>query len=71
MDNKTKSTDIPQKGNILIINTGSTTTKLGYFSDGVRVFDTKLEHTAEDVAKYPSVMYGARRAYRPGHNWSL
>lgn len=31
MDNKTKSTDIPQKGNILIINTGSTTTKLGYF----------------------------------------
>ena len=56
MDNKTKSTDIPQKGNILIINTGSTTTKLGYFSDGVRVFDTKLEHTAEDVAKYPSVM---------------
>ena len=45
-----------QKGNILIINTGSTTTKLGYYSDGVRVFDEKLEHTAEDVAKYKSVM---------------
>ena len=56
MDNKTTSSEIPQKGNILIINTGSTTTKLGYFSDGVRVFDTKLEHTAEEVAKYPSVM---------------
>ncbi len=56
MDNKTNSLETPQKGNILIINTGSTTTKLGYFSDGVRVFDTKLEHTAEDVAKYPSVM---------------
>src|SRR5574344_843926 len=56
MDNKTNSLEVPQKGNILIINTGSTTTKLGYFSDGVRVFDTKLEHTAEDVAKYPSVM---------------
>ncbi len=56
MDNKTNSSEIPQKGNILIINTGSTTTKLGYFSDGERVFDTKLEHTAEDVAKYPSVM---------------
>ncbi len=56
MDNKTNSSEIPQKGNILIINTGSTTTKLGYFSDGKRVFDTKLEHTAEDVAKYPSVM---------------
>ena len=44
------------KGNILIINTGSTTTKLGYYSDGTRVFDEKLEHTAEDVAKYKSVM---------------
>ena len=30
------------KGNILIINTGSTTTKLGYYSDGTRVFDEKL-----------------------------
>ena len=45
-----------QKGNILIINTGSTTTKLGYFSDGVRIFDEKLEHTADEVAKYKSVM---------------
>ena len=44
------------KGNILIINTGSTTTKLGYYSDGSRVFDEKLEHTASDVAKYKSVM---------------
>ena len=43
-------------GNILIINTGSTTTKLGYYSDGARVFDEKLEHTASEVAKYPSVM---------------
>ena len=44
------------KGNILIINTGSTTTKLGYFSDGERVFDEKLEHTAQEVARYKSVM---------------
>ena len=44
------------KGNILIINTGSTTTKLGYYSDGSRVFDEKLEHTAADAAKYKSVM---------------
>lgn len=56
MDTNSKNTEAPQKGNILIINTGSTTTKLGYFSDGERVFDTKLEHTAEEVAKYPSVM---------------
>lgn len=45
-----------QKGNILIINTGSTTTKLGYYSDGKRIFDEKLEHTADEVAKYKSVM---------------
>ncbi|MDY6377876.1 MAG: hypothetical protein SPL17_04205, partial [Bacteroidales bacterium] len=45
-----------QKGNILVINTGSTTTKLGFYSDGTRIFDTKLEHTADEVAKYPSVM---------------
>ena len=45
-----------QKGNILVINTGSTTTKLGFYSDGTRFFDTKLEHTADEVAKYPSVM---------------
>ena len=44
------------KGNILIINTGSTTTKLGYYSDGSRVFDEKLEHTASEVARYKSVM---------------
>ena len=45
-----------QKGNILVINTGSTTTKLGFYSDGTRIFYTKLEHTADEVAKYPSVM---------------
>ena len=56
MDTNTMNPEAPQKGNILIINTGSTTTKLGYFSDGVRVFDTKLEHTAQEVAQYPSIM---------------
>lgn len=56
MDTNSMNVEAPQKGNILIINTGSTTTKLGYFSDGVRVFDTKLEHTAQEVAQYPSIM---------------
>ena len=56
MDTNSTNAGAPQKVNILIINTVSTTTKLGYFSDGERVFDTKLEHTAEEVAKYPSVM---------------
>ena len=56
METVTTPDGTPQKGNILIINTGSTTTKLGYFSDGERIFDTKLEHTADEVARYPSVM---------------
>ena len=56
METVTTPEGTPQKGNILIINTGSTTTKLGYFSDGERIFDTKLEHTADEVARYPSVM---------------
>lgn len=55
MDKTTQTNGACQKGNILIINTGSTTTKLGYFSDGARIFDTKLEHTAEEIAKFPSV----------------
>ena len=54
METVTTPEGTPQKGNILIINTGSTTTKLGYFSDGERIFDTKLEHTADEVARYPS-----------------
>ena len=56
MDKHTKADNESLKGNILIINTGSTTTKLGYFSDGERIFDSKLEHTADEVAKYKSVM---------------
>ena len=42
METVTTPDGTPQKGNILIINTGSTT--------------TKLEHTADEVARYPSVM---------------
>lgn len=69
MDNKTNSYDVPQRGNILIINTGSTTTKLGYFSDGARVFDTKLEHTADDVARFPSVMAQADMRHQAIRNF--
>lgn len=56
MPGKINDTNEAHKGNILAINTGSATTKLAYFSDGERVFDTKLEVTAEQVAEYPSVM---------------
>jgi butyrate kinase len=44
------------KGRILAIDTGSTSTKLGYYVDGKVVFDTKLIHTADDVAKFKHVM---------------
>lgn len=44
------------KGRILAINTGSTSTKIGYYVDGKVVFDTKLIHTSADIAKYKQVM---------------
>lgn len=44
------------KGNILAINTGSTTTKIGYFIDGRLAFEQKLEHSAEDISKFNYVM---------------
>lgn len=52
-----------QKGNVLTINTGSVTTKLGYFVDGKKIFEQKLHHPADEVAKYPDVMQqdGMRR----------
>lgn len=50
------STILLQKGNVLVINTGSTTTKVGYFTDGVRKFDMKLEHPADEVSRYHDVM---------------
>ncbi|MGM9743158.1 MAG: butyrate kinase [Candidatus Cryptobacteroides sp.] len=44
------------KGNILAIDTGSTTTKIGYFRDGVQVFDEKLVHSPEEIGRYANVM---------------
>ena len=44
------------KGNILAIDTGSTTTKIGYFRDGVQVFDEKLVHSPEELGRYANVM---------------
>ncbi|MCI1639706.1 MAG: butyrate kinase [Bacteroidales bacterium] len=45
-----------EKGRILAIDTGSTSTKLGYYVDGKAIFDTKLVHTAEETGKYRKVM---------------
>ena len=43
-------------GNILVVNTGSTTTKFALFKDGVSAFEKKLDHAAEDLAAFADVM---------------
>ncbi len=50
------------KGRILIINPGSTSTKIGFYDDGRQLFETNLTHSADEIAKYESVMdQGAMR----------
>ena len=44
------------KGRILVVNTGSTSTKIGFYDSGEKLFEQNLTHTAEEVAKYESVM---------------
>ena len=44
------------KGRVLAINTGSTSTKIGYFVDETMVFEQNLVHSVSDLAKYSSVM---------------
>ena len=51
------------KGKILIINPGSTSTKIAFYEDGQQRFETNLTHSAEEIAKFESVMHqgGMRR----------
>jgi butyrate kinase len=44
------------KGKVLVINPGSTSTKIGFYEDGNQLFETNLTHSAEEIAKYDSVM---------------
>ena len=44
------------KGKVLVINPGSTSTKIGFYEDGRQLFETNLTHSAEEIAKYESVM---------------
>ena len=44
------------KGNVLVINTGSITTKFAYYKDGDIVLEKKLEHTVEDLSHFADVM---------------
>ncbi len=44
------------EANILTINTGSTSTKVGYYSHATCLFHSKIEHSTDDLAHFPSVM---------------
>jgi butyrate kinase len=44
------------KGKILIINPGSTSTKIGFYEDGQQKFEKNLNHSAEEIAKYTDRM---------------
>ncbi|MBR2065140.1 MAG: butyrate kinase [Bacteroidales bacterium] len=43
-------------GRILVVNTGSTSTKIGFYDGGEMLFEKNLTHSAEEVARYSSVM---------------
>ena len=44
------------KGNILVVNTGSITTKFAYYQDGEILIDQKLEHSVEELSQFADVM---------------
>ena len=44
------------EGRILVINPGSTSTKIGFYDAGEMLFEKGLTHSAEEVARYASVM---------------
>ena len=44
------------KGKVLAINTGSTSTKIGYFVDGEKVFEQNIFHSARQISVYASVL---------------
>lgn len=43
-------------GRILAINTGSTSTKIGYYDSGTKVFEENIFHSTEKLSRYNSVM---------------
>lgn len=44
------------KGRVLVINPGSTSTKIALYNDGEQMLETNLTHSAEEIARYDSVM---------------
>ena len=46
----------PQRGTILVVNTGSITTKFAVYKDGACILEQKLEHSAGDLSRFADVM---------------
>ena len=44
------------KGRILVINTGSTSTKFGFYDKGEKLFEQNIAHSAEELSVYATVM---------------
>ena len=44
------------KGRILVVNTGSTSTKIAYYDAGEKLFEQNLVHDADQIAKFNTVM---------------
>ena len=44
------------EGNVLVVNTGSITTKFAYYKDGEIVIDQKLEHSVQELSRFADVM---------------
>src|SRR5665647_423553 len=44
------------KNKILVINPGSTSTKIGVFEDSTEIFETVLRHSSEEINKYLKII---------------
>ena len=44
------------KGRIIAINTGSTSTKIGFYEDGVKLFEQNISHSAREISVYATVL---------------
>ena len=47
--------EIPMSYRILVINPGSTSTKIGVYEDETLLFDKTLRHSAEEIDKFDSI----------------
>ena len=46
----------PRRGTILVVNTGSITTKFAVYKDGACILEQKLEHSSEELSRFADVM---------------